>query len=79
MKNKALLILSCGFILSPLIIMWWISDYDRYLSLIAGPFPFSHLGSAPFQIIFYVLLILIGSSGLYFSLSLKSDKTLLTK
>ena len=70
MKNKVLLILSSGFILSPLIIIWWMSDYDRYLYLISGPFPFSSLGSAPFQIVFSALMVLIGSAGVLFWSSL---------
>ncbi len=47
------------------------SDYDRYLGLIAGPFPFSHLGSTSFQMVFYALMVLIGIVGFYFSFSRK--------
>ena len=46
------------------------SDYDRYLWLISGPFPFSHLGGSSFQIVFYVLIVLMGSAGVLVSSSL---------
>ncbi len=68
MKNKALLILSFGFMLVPLVFIWWVSDYNRYLSLIEGPFPFSYMGSMLYQIVFYTLSVLIGCIGFYFSL-----------
>lgn len=29
---------------------WYISDYDRYVEMIRGPFPFSYFGSAPVQL-----------------------------
>ncbi|ACZ40112.1 hypothetical protein [Sphaerobacter thermophilus] len=35
---------------SPLALYWWIhGDYDRYIWIISGPFPFSHFGGGPFQ------------------------------
>ena len=69
MKSKLLLILSLAFILAPLVTIWWMSDYDRYLSLIEGPFPFSYMGSMLYQIVFYSISVLIGSIGLYFFFS----------
>lgn len=42
------------FILIPIFMYWLIhGNYDRYLWIINGPFPLSHLGSAPFQVIVY--------------------------
>ena len=51
------------FILSPILLYWLIhGSYDRYLWIINGPFPFSHLGSAPFQILVYMGLVAVGIS-----------------
>jgi hypothetical protein len=37
---------------------WWISsDYDRYIGIISGPRPYSHLGSGPLQLYIYGFLI----------------------
>lgn len=42
------------FIISPLFLYWWIhGDYDRYLWIIKGPYPYSNLGSAPYQLLLY--------------------------
>ncbi len=49
------------FILSPFCLYWFIhGNYDRYLWIINGPFPFSHFGSLPVQIILYVGLPIFG-------------------
>jgi len=49
------------FIFSPLLLYWWIyGDYNRYLWIISGPFPYSHFGSGPFQLVLYGGLFLIG-------------------
>jgi len=49
------------FIFSPIILYWWIhGDYDRYLWIISGPFPYSHFGSGPFQLALCVGLFFIG-------------------
>ncbi|HBH46585.1 MAG: hypothetical protein A2445_02160 [Candidatus Jacksonbacteria bacterium RIFOXYC2_FULL_44_29] len=49
------------FIFCPFLLYWWIhADYYRYLWIIDGPFPYSHLGSAPFQLVLYGGLFLTG-------------------
>nr|NIS38286.1 hypothetical protein [Candidatus Saccharibacteria bacterium]NIV03772.1 hypothetical protein [Calditrichia bacterium]NIV72064.1 hypothetical protein [Calditrichia bacterium] len=49
------------FLASPLFLYWFIhGDYDRYLWIINGPYPFSHFGSAPFQAAMGLGLILAG-------------------
>lgn len=47
--------------LSPLILGWWIhGDYDRYLWIISGPWPYSSMGSGPFQMAMAMGLFLVG-------------------
>ena len=59
--RKATLILGCLFILSPLLLYWFIhGDYDRYMWIINGPYPFSDFGSGPVQIWMDFVLVLIG-------------------
>lgn len=68
------LLLSFGFIfiLSPIFLHWFIhGNYERYIWIISGPFPFSHLGGGPFQLFIYIDLILIGTSLLVISLTIK--------
>lgn len=49
------------FIFSPIFLYWWIhGDYDRYLWIISGPFPYSHFDSGPFQLILGGSLFLSG-------------------
>lgn len=45
-----LLFLGLLMVLSPLFFWWYVSDYDRYIAMIRGPFPFSHFGSGPLQL-----------------------------
>jgi len=69
MKNKVIefflsLIRGLGTILlfSPFVLYWWIhGDYDRYLWIIRGPYPYSHFGGGPFQLAMYVGLFLLGA------------------
>ncbi|WP_229666791.1 hypothetical protein [Paraliobacillus quinghaiensis] len=43
--------LSLVFFISPIFLYWFIhGDYDRYIWIINGPFPFSHFGGGPFQL-----------------------------
>lgn len=44
------LFLGLLMVLSPLFFWWYVSDYDRYIAMIRGPFPFSHFGSGPLQL-----------------------------
>ena len=68
MNNKIInfflsLLLGLGTILllSPLALNWWIhGDYDRYLWIINGPYPYSSFGGGPFQLVMYLGLFLCG-------------------
>jgi len=49
------------FIISPLFLYWLIhGSVDLYKRVINGPFPLSHLGSAPVQLVVDVWLFIIG-------------------
>lgn len=53
--------LSIIFISSPLMLYWLIhGSYERYMWIISGPFPFSHLGSAPAQLLLDIFFVSIG-------------------
>ena len=70
------LILGLGiiFIISPVVLYWWIhGNYDRYLWIIRGPYPYSDLGSGPFQLLISIGLFIIGFIFLmiYFTLNKK--------
>lgn len=45
-----------GLVAIPPLAKWYMSDYDRYIRLISGPWPFSHFSSAPVQLFFLGLL-----------------------
>ncbi|PIU98541.1 hypothetical protein COS61_00810 [Candidatus Wolfebacteria bacterium CG03_land_8_20_14_0_80_40_12] len=48
-------------VFSPILLYWWIhGDYNRYLWIISGPFPYSHFGGGPFQLVLYSGLFLAG-------------------
>ncbi len=63
-KNFILdLLLGIGFLFafSPIILYWFIhGDYERYIWIINGPYPFSHFGGGPFQLFMYVGLFVVG-------------------
>ncbi|MBI3956533.1 MAG: hypothetical protein HY340_00900 [Candidatus Kerfeldbacteria bacterium] len=45
----------------PILLNWFIhGNYERYLWIINGPYPFSHMGSGPFQLAMYAQLVLVG-------------------
>lgn len=68
MKNNIInfslsLLLGLGTILlfSPFALYWWIhGDYDRYLWIINGPYPYSSFGGGPFQLVMGLGLFLCG-------------------
>lgn len=68
MKNQIInfflsLILGLGiiFIISPIALHWWIhGNYDRYIWIIRGPYPYSDLGSRSFQLLISIGLFIIG-------------------
>lgn len=69
-----LLVLGIIFLSLPLIFSWLISDYERYVWLINGPYPFSHLGSGPFQLRLMTLLGCLGVVSLTISILLRKNK-----
>jgi hypothetical protein len=73
-KLLTAVLLGVGLLLlaSPFLMRWWISgDYDRYLGIISGPWPYSHLGSGPLQLFVYGFLIVAGLVIVVFALVLK--------
>jgi|GEM_PF-1912783 len=59
-------------ILSPFLMYWFIhGNYDRYIWIIHGPYPFSSFGGGPFQLFMDVGLMLAGAILIIISLILK--------
>lgn len=59
--TSALLGFGIVFLTSPLFLYWFIhGDYDRYIWIINGPYPFSHFGGGPFQLAMGIGLLFIG-------------------
>lgn len=57
---------------SPIALYWWIhGDYNRYIWIIHGPFPYSAMGSGPFQLWMSATLFLSGAVLLTAGLLLK--------
>jgi hypothetical protein len=57
------LCLGLGFIslISPIFLYWFIhGNYERYVWIINGPYPFSHFGGGPFQMAMGLALVFIG-------------------
>lgn len=49
------------FIISPLILYWFIhGNYERYIWILNGPYPFSNFGGGPFQLFISALLFIVG-------------------
>ena len=60
--------LALVFFISPLLVYGFIhGDSERYLWIIRGPYPFSHLGSGPFQLAVGLLPIAAGVGSLILS------------
>lgn len=54
-------VLGIEIIISPLLIYWFIHrDYETYMWIIKGPYPFSSFGSGPFMIRMFIMLFLTG-------------------
>ena len=50
------------FLLSPLLLLWFIhGNYERYVWIIQGPYPFSNFGSGPFQVGMIVILLVFSA------------------
>lgn len=59
--SRILLFIGIGISFSPIILYWFIhGDYERYIWIINGPFPFSSFGGGPFQLLMYVGLFILG-------------------
>ena len=57
------LLLGLGFIfiISPAILYWFIhGNYERYIWILNGPYPFSNFGGGPFQLLASVGLFIFG-------------------
>jgi hypothetical protein len=69
-KLTATLLLSIG-IVTPIMLLaflvWMHSDYNTYLWVINGPYPFSHMGSGPF--VLWMFFIVMAASGVLAILS----------
>lgn len=64
------------FIFSPIILYWLVhGNYDRYLWIINGPFPFSHLGGGPFQMVLYGTLLFVGILFICISFALRKNNS----
>lgn len=45
--------------ISPIFLYWFIhGDYERYIWIINGPFPFNGFGGGPFQVLMYISLFI---------------------
>lgn len=75
-KIISIFLLISGIILLalPIIFVWFIGDYERYMWLIHGPYPFSRLGGGPFQLRAMVLLGFLGVISLTVSILLRKHK-----
>lgn len=59
--SNLLLLIGIEICLSPFILYWFMhGDYDRYIWIINGPFPFSSFGGGPFQLFMYGGLLITG-------------------
>jgi len=48
-SRVAIRILGAALLALPIAFRWYVSNFDRYLRMINGPYPFSHLGSGLYQ------------------------------
>lgn len=59
--SNLLLLIGIEICLSPFILYWFIhGNYDRYIWIIDGPFPFNSFGGGPFQLLMYGGLLITG-------------------
>lgn len=68
------LLLGLGFtlIISPAILYWFIhGNYERYIWILNGPYPLSHFGGGPFQLLMSVGLFIVGIGLIVISIILK--------
>ena len=68
------LLLGIGFIfiISLAMLYWFIhGNYERYIWIINGPYPFSHFGGGPFQLFMSIGLFIIGIIFIAISMTIK--------
>lgn len=68
------LLLGLGFIfiISPAILYWFIhGNYERYIWILNGPYPFSHFGGGPFQLFISIGFFIVGVGLIVISMILK--------
>lgn len=59
--SNLLLLIGIEICLSPIILYCFIhGNYDRYIWIINGPFPFNSFGGGPFQLLMYGGLLITG-------------------
>lgn len=70
--SDSLLGLGFIFIINPAILYWFIyGNYERYIWILNGPYPFSHFGGGPFQLFIYAILFIFGIGLMGISRTLK--------
>ncbi len=63
------------FVISPIVGYWFIhGDYERYIWIINGPYPFSNFGGGPFQLFMFLSLFAIGVVLIIISVLLNKNK-----
>ncbi len=66
--QHSLRILGTLLIILPLVYHWYISKPDRFITMIQGPFPFSHLGSGLYGFTLDALGYILGATLVVFSI-----------
>lgn len=70
--SSLLLGLGFLFLISPILLAWFIhGDYNRYIWVIHGPYPFSSFGGGPFQLAMGSALLIGGIVSILLSLLFK--------
>ena len=68
------LILAISLFLSPLLLIWITDDYQRYVWVINGPYPFNTLYDGPFMLRLTACLYFLGGILLAISFLLRGNK-----
>ena len=59
--SNILFLIGIEICLSPIVLYWFIHrNYERYIWIINGQFPFNSFGGGPFQLLMYGGLFIIG-------------------
>jgi len=63
------------FTISPIILYCFVhGNYERYIWIINGPYPFSHFGSGPFHLFMYLSLLIVGAALIVIAMMIKRVK-----